>query len=171
MVDRSNTPSIEEGSSSTSSRSIKKEDATGRPIEASNDDLEKKIITLFMEVEKINTKIEGAKDVENELRAAVDKVDNSQLKLIEILGFFVALFTFISSSIVISKNFSGLQATGYILILSGMLFIFISALHTIINYKHTSGRLSFNSLLDSLFAVGAVLIVIGIFIVSNDSSL
>jgi hypothetical protein len=76
-----------------------------------------------VEIKKINSEFEKNKDqLEN-------KIENSKIKIIETLGIFVALFTFISTEFQVFKIYqSPITIAGLTLIILGSLLVFITIL-------------------------------------------
>ena len=88
------------------------------------------------------------------------KADERQIKSIEVLAIFVAIFTFISIDMQVFKSdISVLSAMGISLITLGSLLLFILVLRWIIN------RTEFKK---SFFIISIILIIVGIFSVSFD---
>lgn len=143
-------------------------------------DIEKGLKKTFKkEIEK------KAKETENQLKKIVDvskkglkedqdalkdyltkKIDDSKLSIIETLGIFVALFTFISIDIQILKStFNLLAITGLIFVTLGALLFFAIVLHVLVT-EHTEK-------IDYKFWVGLfltiVLLLLGTFLIYENN--
>lgn len=91
-----------------------------------------KQIEKAIEDEGIDEKID--KNIRKKVEKLDQKIENSSLRMVEVLGIFVALFTFISIDVQIFKgSISIFSATGFSLIVLGSLLSFVFTLHLFLN--------------------------------------
>ncbi len=100
----------------------------------------------------------------NKLLSFDNKIDEIKSNIVETLGIFVALFTFISADIQIFRfNISFLSAVGYTIITLGSLLFFVFILYLIVDgSKIDSGKIGAGLI------IVFVLITSGIFMVLKD---
>jgi uncharacterized membrane protein len=83
---------------------------------------------LDAEIKKVNSEFERKKD------QLEGKIESSKIKVIETLGIFVALFTFISTEFQVFKIYQNpVTIVGLTLIILGSLLIFVTVLDTILD--------------------------------------
>ncbi len=90
-------------------------------------------------------------------------INEYKTKIIEVLGIFVALFTFVSVDIQVFKtDISTLSAMGFSVIMLGALLLFVIVLVSIVSEKKTG------TLLNSLAGISVALIIVGVIAVGYD---
>lgn len=99
-------------------------------------------------------------ELENRFKADINEY---KTKIIEVLGIFVALFTFVSVDIQVFKtDISTLSAMGFSLVMLGALLLFIIVLVSIFDEKKST------ILLNILALISVLLIIVGIISVGYD---
>lgn len=91
-----------------------------------------------------------------------EKLNDYKVKIIEVLGIFVALFTFVSVDIQVFKtsSISTLSAMGFTLVMLGALLLFVIVLlYLFDDEKKGKGPLFFLSVASILFIVAGILAV------------
>ncbi|MDX9913274.1 MAG: hypothetical protein RBS77_01710 [Candidatus Moranbacteria bacterium] len=115
--------------------------------------------TLESRIKELDKKI---KNIENELGNKMEEAKSYQLKIIETLGIFVALFTYISVEFQILRGINNLeQAVALSLILVGSLGMFLSLL------SYCVGRFFYeNSFRMVVFLISILILTIGVLMVA-----
>jgi len=87
------------------------------------------------ETEKLNQQIKDIKNNAKETKEKLEnKIDDSKLKIIETLGIFVALFTFISIEFQVFRSYeSAMAIAGLTLVILGSLTFFVTILDFVLN--------------------------------------
>lgn len=133
-----------DGLSQTASNisSDEKETPTNAPKVDIGADLERmkqdtlRIYRKDAEVEKQNLKQQFEETIKDAKRELETKIDDSKLTIVETLGIFVALFTFVSIEFQIFRSFSSWYAGASLtLIILGALTFFVLLLTTLLNKK------------------------------------
>lgn len=139
------------------------------------DDADKKVLKELKsytdtELKKIKKQIGNftskiKKDEYNLKNKLEEKIDNSKLSVIETLGIFVALFTFLSIDIQIMRStFSLIGLLGFILLTLGALLFFVIILHILVVSEK---KITSKFILGLFFTT--VFIVTGIYFVNKDT--
>lgn len=97
------------------------------------------IDNVMGEINKVKDETKDAQKnidkLEGRIERSIDKADEKQIKIIETLGIFVALFTFVSIEFQLFNKYQNPQAiAGLTLILLGSLLTFITALDFVLNF-------------------------------------
>lgn len=118
------------------------------------------------ELKKIKNQLKSftskiGKDEDNLKNRLEEKIDNSKLSVIETLGIFVALFTFLSIDIQIMRStFSLIGLLGFILLTLGSLLFFVIILHIlVISDKKIDSKFIFGLIFTISFIVGGIYFV------------
>lgn len=109
------------------------------------------------------------KETDLKIEDTKTKINQTQLKLVESLGIFIALFTFISTSFQIfqNKDVTFNHAVSLILIIGGVLMAFILALHLSFNlYGAKNNLLTLIVLILFMFS----LIFVGLYLLPEDQN-
>lgn len=96
--------------------------------------------------------------IEEKIDRFDEKIKDSNLKTIETLGIFVALFTFISlETQILRSGISFVTAIGFSLIMLGGLLVFLSALHFFVSEENNTLSKSIILLsISTLFIIGGL---------------
>lgn len=118
---------------------------------------------IEQEFSGLTDKLKNAFDVESkikELKEDIKLTDQKQIRMIEVLALFVALFSFISINIQVfgSKTLSLRQAWWLILILLWGLWFFLFILHMILNRFSTDSNSSKNAMWQQIIATVLILL-------------
>lgn len=113
-------------------------------------------------IDLLSKKIDSLENRQKDLDA---KLERSQSTNIEILGLFVALFTFVSIEFQLVRTFDYFEFLGISLLFAGLLLLFVLILHTMI-----SKDLSLKIILFSLFCILLILLCSRQFINLRDIS-
>ncbi len=134
-------------------------------------DIEKRLKKIFekdIEIIKEELKVGFNEVVKNEKKELEAKIDDSKLKVIETLGIFVALFTFVSVEFQIFRSFSSWYAgASFSLIILGALTFFVLLIVDLLNKRKQKYFLLFFILPFFSIAIGLVLWKYSIIIDSN----
>jgi hypothetical protein len=104
-------------------------------------------------------------DHENRLTHVEDKIDENRTKLVETLGLFIALFTFISVEFSIFQRITTIsQVLSLTFILAGLLILFVLVLDLVMRSSIGSENITPIKYFGRLFILTIILIVIGILI-------
>lgn len=88
----------------------------------------------LLDPEQIARAIEKLKELES-LKDQIKDLKESRIRYIEILGLFVALFTFVSIEFQLAKNFDFSQFLFFSPLFAGLLTLFVFVLHVTIHEK------------------------------------
>lgn len=118
------------------------------------------------ELKKIKNQLKNftskiGKDENNLKNRLEEKIDDSKLSVIETLGIFVALFTFLSIDIQIMRStFSLIGLLGFILLTLGSLLFFVIILHIlVVSDKKIDSKFIFGLVFTISFILGGIYFV------------
>lgn len=131
-------------------------------IQKAVEDGNKKIIELNKTSFEIRTYFEEKnKQLEDKLKRLEESAENNKMRLIEALGIFVALFTFISVNVQIFNKLTSVRpAIGFMLAMGGITIVILLVIEVIIR-THTDKRVPYWHLI-ILFLIALIQIIIGI---------